>query len=146
VQRRGPGLAKATAPPFVLSKQLTVSHASDARWREAFEAADAVSEGAVRVEAGGRVWYGSSSFILTLRARDDARARIWLAEIAGRSIHVRTRAIRAACREASLRAPGALGEVTCETKISVDPRGVRIDVDVQATLIERSVGAGSSAR
>jgi hypothetical protein len=146
VERRGPGLAKSAAPPFVVSRHVVVAQANDARWRAAFEAADAVSEGAVRHEAAGRVWYGSSSFILSLRASDDERARAWLAEVAGRSVHVRTRAIRAACREASLRAPGALGEVTCETKISPDARGVRIDVDVQATLIERSAGAGSPAR
>ena len=146
MERRGPGLAKSAAPPFVVSRQLTVTRANDARWRIAFEAADVMSEGAVRHEAGGRVWYGSSSFILSLRAGDDAASREWLAEVAGRSVHVRTRAIRAACREASLRAPGALGEVTCETKVSPDVRGVRIDVDVQATLIERLVGAGSPTR
>ncbi len=146
MERRGPGLAKSGAPPFVAARRFVASRANDPRWREAFEAADTVSEGAVRHEASGRVWYGSSSFILALRQSDDEGARAWVADVAGRSIHVRTRAIRAACREASLRAPGTLGKMTCETKISPDARGVRIDVEVQATLIERSVGAGSSAR
>ncbi len=146
MERRGPGLAKSGAPPFVVARHFVVARANDARWRAAFEAADSISEGAVRHEGKARVWYGSSSFILTLRPGDDDAARLWLSEVAARSIHIRTRAIRAACREASLRAPGALGEVTCETKVSPDPRGVRIDVDVQATLIERLVGAGSPTR
>ena len=50
---------------------------------------------------------------------------------------MRVRALRAAHREAASRAPGRLGRLSCEVRITADPRGVRIDVDVQAPLIER---------
>ncbi len=40
--------------------------------------------------------------------------------------------------EAAARAPSSLGRSACELRVSTDPRGVRIDVDVQAPLIERS--------
>ena len=107
--------------------------ASDAHWREMFERADTVSEGSVRVEAQGRVWYGSTSLILPARAADAS----FFAAVADRDVHVRVRALRAALREASSRAPGRLGRFSCEVRIAADPGGVRIDVDVQAPLIER---------
>jgi hypothetical protein len=80
-------------------------------------------------------------------ASDEERA--FLAAVAERDVHVRTRAIRAAVREAAVRAAadtglGAgsrLGRSQCEIRFAVDPRGVRIDVDVQAPLIEGSATA-----
>lgn len=114
---------------------MVVARATDARWRELFESADTVSEGALRSEAAGAVWYGSSSFVLSLRASDTDETRAFLAEVAGRDVHVRLRALRAACREASLRAPGPLGSATCEMRVVAESRGLRIDVDVQAPLI-----------
>lgn len=114
---------------------MVVARATDARWRDLFESADTVSEGALRREGAGDVWYGSTSFILTMRASDGEGARAFIAEIASRDVHVRLRALRAACREASLRAPGTLGAATCEMRVSTESRGLRIDVDVQAPLI-----------
>jgi hypothetical protein len=40
-----------------------------------------------------------------------------------------------------LRAPAPLGEVSCEIHVAEDARGVRIDVEVQAPLIEGARGA-----
>ena len=37
--------------------------------------------------------------------------------------------------------PGRLGRLSCEVRIAPDPCGVRIDVDVQAPLIERRMTA-----
>jgi hypothetical protein len=128
-----PGLAKARAQPVVLARQMLLVRASDARWREMFDRADVVSEGSARDEAQGRVWYGSTSLIL---ATAPAEAEFFAA-VADRDVHVRVRALRAACREAGSRAPGRLGRVSCEVRVGPDPRGVRIDVDVQAPLIER---------
>jgi hypothetical protein len=128
-----PGLAKARGLPFVLAHTTTLLSASEPRWRELFDHADVISEGSARDEAGGRIWYGSSSLILTLPDGD----RTMLATLAGRDVHVRLRAVRMAHREASLRAPGRLGRFTCEIQVGPDARGVRIDVDVQAPLIER---------
>jgi len=131
-------------PLVTLSKSARV-RTSDSRWREAFEVADAVSEGAARVEGAHAVWYGSTSLILGVEASSDDE-RAFLAAVAERDVHVRTRAIRAAVREASVRAAaeGAgsrLGRSQCEIRFAVDPRGVRIDVDVQAPLIEGSATA-----
>ena len=119
---------------------MVVARATDARWRDLFEKADVVSEGAARREASGDVWYGSSSFILAMRAGDPESVRAFLVEIATHDVHVRLRAIRAACREASLRAPGPLGSAVCEMRVSTESRGLRIDVDVQAPLIAVRAG------
>jgi hypothetical protein len=79
------------------------------------------------------MWYGSTSLILPSDGGDNA----FFAAVVERDIHVRVRALRAAYREAASRAPGRLGRISCEVRITADPRGVRIDVDVQAPLIER---------
>jgi hypothetical protein len=137
-----PGLAKSRRLPFA---ELTTSprvRTTDALWRDAFDAADAVSEGAARAEARGFVWYGSTSLILYLHAKNDEE-RAFLAAVAARDLHVRTRALRVAVREASVRAGVRLGRSQCEVRFGVDPGGVRIDVDVQAPFIE---GKGAGAR
>ncbi len=123
--------------PFVLSRPTTLLRTPDCRWRELFDRADVVSEGSARDEASGRVWYGSTSLILPIGAGDTAVEPALVAHVAGRDAHVRLRAVRMAHREASLRAPGGLGRVSCEMRIVADSRGVRIDVDIQAPLIER---------
>jgi hypothetical protein len=126
--------------------------APDPRWRDLFEQADVVSEGSLREERTGRVWYGSTSLILRVgpHAGDGAEKLpadpSFLAALVSRDVHARLRAVRVAHREACLRAPGRLGRFTCEMRISPDPEGVRIDVDVQAPLIERSAHAKSRAR
>jgi hypothetical protein len=109
--------------------------ASDARWREMFERADIVSEGSARREGQGRVWYGSTSLILSVEPSEAP----FLAAVAGRDVHVRIRALRAAYREARSRAPSTLGRFACEVRVAADTSGVRIDVDVQAPLIERRI-------
>ncbi|HEY6460929.1 MAG TPA: hypothetical protein VIY73_12285 [Polyangiaceae bacterium] len=133
-----PGIAKARGVPFVLARPETFVRAPDCRWRELFDRADVVSEGSVRDEDEGRCWYGSTSIILPVDDADRAGAEpALLAELVGRSAHVRLRALRMARTEACLRAPGRLGRITCEIVVAQDSRGVRIDVDVQAPLIER---------
>lgn len=128
-----PPLAKARRPPLLTHRGAHVQ-SSDAPWRELFERADVVSEGSAHAELHGRVWYGSTSMILRAPGGTDPTL---LAQVADRNVHVRLRAVRTALREASLRAPGRLGRLMCELRISFDPAGVRIDVDVQAPLIER---------
>ncbi len=136
--RRGPGLVKAAGPSLI-----SLSHprlrGADARWRELFAQADAVSEGSSRQEGEGRVWYGTTSLILLLPA-STAEERAFLAAFCARDLHVRLRAVRLAHREATSRAPTTLDRTTCEMHVSTDTRGVRIDVDIQAPLIEGSLG------
>ncbi len=138
-----PGLAKARELPLVLARTATLFRAPDPRWRELFDHADIVSEGSVRAETNGRVWYGSTSLIL--RAPDGADP-VLLAGLAERDVHARLRALRTAHREACLRAPARLGRFSCEIRVAPDRGGVRIDVDVQAPLIEGRARARSSTR
>jgi hypothetical protein len=134
-----PGLAKARSLPLLIARRTVLVRCADARWRELFEQADVVSEGGVRVEAHGRVWYGSTSLILPMDDTDPAFANVNVAALAERDVHVRLRAVRTAHREACLRAPSRLGRFVCEVRVATDARGVRIDVDVQAPLIEGRV-------
>jgi len=99
-----------------------------------FEAADTVSEGSVKIEDGGAVWYGTTSVILAWPASLADSSRDFVAAVAAKDPHVRLRAIRLAHREACLRAPGALGRVECEVSVAAHADGLRIDVDVQAPL------------
>ena len=130
---------------------LQVGHAMrvrsvDARWRALFDHADAVSEGSVQHETGGDVWYGSTSLILPFPEGSTEPVREFLAAIAAVDLHVRVRALRIARREAASRAPGVLGRSTCEIRFVATPRGVSIDVDVQAPLIEgRHLGTSGSS-
>jgi hypothetical protein len=128
-----PGLAKAGALPSILSRTAVMVLVRDGYWRSLFERADIVSEGAEREESDQRVWYGSTSIILPTGA-DTAR----FAVLAAYDAHARTRALRAARREACSRAPHPLGRLACDLHFSADPRGVRIDVDVQAPLMDRT--------
>lgn len=115
----------------------TFVRTTEGRWRDLFEVADAISEGAVKQEGVERVWYGSTSLILGLPVETSLEDRAWLLGVAKKDVHVHVHALRAAHREAQSRAPGQLGRVSCEITFSDDPRGLRIDVDVQAPLIER---------
>ncbi len=148
-RRPGPSIAKARPLPPVVARETTLLAATEPAWRALFERADTVSEGSVRTEEAGRIWYGSTSLILALpRSEAEADRETELrtaAEVARRDVHIRLRAVRVAHREASVRAPGRLGRLTCEIVVSVDGGGVRIDVDVQAPLIERRARTRSGA-
>lgn len=136
VRKTGPSLAKARKPAFV--EQRSFVRTSEGRWRALFEAADAMSEGAVRDERGGeRVYYGTTSLILEMPVETSLEDRGLLRGAAEKDVHVHVHALRCAHREAQSRAPGMLGRVSCELHFRDDPRGLRIDVDVQAPLIER---------
>ena len=110
---------------------------TEGRWRALFAEADAISEGATRDEDGERVWYGSTSLILGLPVETSLEEREQILAIARKDVHVHVHVLRCAHREAQSRAPAMLGRLTCEVQFEDDPRGLRIDVDVQAPLIER---------
>ena len=110
---------------------------TEGRWRDLFQEADAMSEGGVKDERGERVWYGTTSLILGLPVETPVEERAFLLALARKDVHVHVHALRCAHREAQSRAPGMLGRTVCEVTFSEDPRGLRIDVDVQAPLIER---------
>jgi hypothetical protein len=134
----GPGLAKTRTLPGVFARSGVFVSVSDSRWRELFEKADVISEGSAREEHGERTWYGSTSLLLSAQQGDEANILYALAE---HDMHVRLRALRTARREAALRAPGRLGRLACEIRVSRQTQGVRVDVEVQAPLIERRAAA-----
>jgi len=111
--------------------------ATDYRWRELFEAADVVSEGAPRTEVDGQTYYGTSSILLRdaghggLFPASERAALLALLEL---DPHARLRAVRVACLEAQLRSKAPLSELRTEITLRVDARGVRVDVDISAQL------------
>jgi hypothetical protein len=130
-----PGLAKTRGDRHVHVRLVTLVRGSDGRLRAMFDAADVVSEGAMRASGDLPVWYGTTSLILPWPASyTEARDRAFLAAVAARDPHVRLRAVRIAQREASFRAPGRLGRAECEVTVALADNGLRIDVDVQAPL------------
>jgi hypothetical protein len=131
---KGPGLAKVHGSPVILAREAVFVRTSRGRWKDLFARADILSEGSARSEPHGRVWYGTTSLILPADGADPAL----LAAVAERDVHVRLQALRIARREACLRAPARLGRLACEIQVKLDNRGVRIDVDMQAPLIEWS--------
>jgi hypothetical protein len=127
-----PGLAKTRGRPLVEARRKLVVRTFETTWRDLLARADVLSEGSVREERDGRVWYGSTSLILSVAG---AEASVLFA-LARRDVHFRLRALRVAHREASLRAPARLGRLTSEIRVEFRGGAVRIDVDVQAPLIE----------
>lgn len=110
----------------------------EGRWRELFAKADTISEGAAKTDLSGeQSWYGTTSLILELPVETSLEDRAQLLAIAKKDVHAHVHALRSAHREAQSRAPSMLGRLVCEMTFSDDPRGLRIDVDVQAPLIER---------
>jgi hypothetical protein len=135
--RDRPGLRKAGTLPIVRRRSVDLLSSVDYRWRELFEAADVMSEGATREEPDGPVYYGSTSVLLPKASRGglvpDAELPLVQKTLAV-DPHARVRAVRIACLEAQLRAEGQLGRVRAELVVRDDPRGIRIDVDVEARV------------
>ncbi len=134
----GPGLYKARGLPLVGYRAGPLIRCSDYRWRELFERADVMSEGAVRDETDGPVYYGSSSILLYNRSHggtyeDDEGDSVL--ELLAADPHARIRAIRIACLEAQLRARRPIGCVRAELVVRSDPAGVRVNVDVEAAVV-----------
>jgi hypothetical protein len=139
-RRRGPGLTKTSRAGWLRRRDIQLWEASDYRWRELFEAADVMSEGATRDEPDGPVYYGSTSVILPLQSRgglvpDDEHERIVRA--LGADPHARIRAVRIAYLEAQLRAGGPIGQLSADVVPRVDTRGVRLDIEVEARVLHR---------
>ena len=134
---RGPGLVKAGAHRFLLTRRLELWRSADYRWQEVFEAADVMSEGAVREERDGLVYYGTTSLLLTFTSGGGVvpdELAMAVARLASTDPHARVRAIRIACREAQVRSADPIGKVRAEFVVRPDSRGVRIDIEVEAPI------------
>ncbi len=137
---RHPGLAKTRGLPLLRRREIELWQSTDYRWRELFEAADVMSEGATRDEPEGRVYYGSTSVLLPVKSQggllpDDELEQV--TRLLGADPHARVRAVRIACLEAELRSGGPLGRVSAELAVRQDKRGARVDVEVEARVFER---------
>jgi len=137
--RRGPGIAKTHGQRLVEKRSVELYRSSDYRWRELFESADVISEGATRLETEGSIYYGSTSIILLMRSRggnvdDDQIEEV--SRLVGNDPHARTRAVRIACLEAQLRAGGPIGRVRAELFVRKHTNGVRVDVEVEARVFD----------
>ena len=134
----GPGIRKARALPLVRVRSVELWQCLDDRWHELFEVADIMSEGAVRQEPGGRTYYGSTSVLLPAHClgvcRRDELLR--LARLVTGDPHLRVRAVRIAWREAKVRAGGSLDQVLVELGVRIDQRGLWIEIDVAASLLD----------
>lgn len=137
--------------PLVLRRSIDLWKSTDYRWRELFESADVMSEGAIRREQEGPVYYGSTSVLLPRASRGGAipdEEVETVLRLLRADPHARLRAVRIACLEAQLRAGEALGPVRAELTVRRDSRGIRVDVDVEARVAElmRAGATGKSGR
>jgi hypothetical protein len=136
---RGPGLVKVRGLPLLRRRYVELWQAADYRWRELFESADVMSEGATRDEPNGPVYYGSTSVLLALSRRGmklSSAELEHLQHIIAGDPHARLRAVRIACLEAQLRSGGPIGRVRAELFVRPDPRGVRLDIEVEARVFD----------
>ena len=134
---KGPGLRKSRGAPLLDRRTFEVWRASDYRFRELFECADVMSEGATRPEPDGATYYGTTSVLLPFASKggavpDDLSAEV--AALIATDPHARLRAVRIACLEAQVRSVGPIGRVRAELFVRPDPRGIRVDVDVEARV------------
>jgi hypothetical protein len=135
---KGPGIAKAGRHRLVATRSLEVWRSSDYGFRELFEAADVMSEGRVRSDRDGPSYYGTTSVLLPFVSSGgllpDALGKEVL-RLVSRDPHARVRAVRIACREARVRSVNPIGRIHAEVVVRSDPRGVRLDVEVEAVVM-----------
>ena len=134
---RGPGLKKTHALPLLSTRTVELWQSSDYRWRQLFEAADVMSEGATRDEPDGKMYYGSTSILLPFASRgglvpDDQAEQV--AHLLGRDPHARLRATRVARLEAQVRSAGPIGRLRAELGVSVVKHGIQVGVEVEARV------------
>jgi hypothetical protein len=133
-----PGLVKARAAPLVARKTLSLASMTPGRWRELFEAADVISEGAGLVEGAGVVYYGTTSLVILASSRGGALPDAELATLAALvrlDPHARVRALRVAHREALSRAGRPLGTLRAEIAVAAARGGLEVVVDVVADVL-----------
>jgi hypothetical protein len=136
---RGPGLKKTRSVSLIHARTLELLQSTDYGWRELFESADVMSEGAARSEPDGKKYYGSTSVLLPLVSKGgrvpDAEADA-IANVVARDPHARLRAVRIACLEAQVRSSSPIGRIRAELFVRRESRGIRVDVEVEANVFE----------
>jgi hypothetical protein len=134
----GPGLARCgTSRPFA-RRTVQLVRADDALWSQWMQRADLISEGLATEEGGWLVYRGSTSVLVLsdrhggLMPHEALEQALLLAE---RDPHLRLRCLRLARREAASRSPQPLDSSRAELCVRADPRGLRIDVDLEARVL-----------
>jgi len=133
-----PGPKKVERLPIGSRRICSLLQSVDYVWRELLENADVVSEGAVRKEVEGSVYYGTTSVLLMPAAKGrkySVEEVDTLVLLLTADPHARVRAVRIACIEAQLRAGCDIGAVRAELTIRRDACSVRIEIDVEARVI-----------
>lgn len=146
---RGPGLKKTHALPLLSTRKVELWQSSDYRWRELFESADVMSEGATRDEPDGQIYYGSTSILLPFSSRgglvpDDQAEQV--ARLVARDPHARLRATRIARLEAQIRSAAPIGRVRAELGASIVAHGVQVSVEVEARVHRELAGGEPTPR
>ncbi|MDF3069478.1 MAG: hypothetical protein K0R38_5079 [Polyangiaceae bacterium] len=118
-------------------RKVELWQSSDYRWRELFEGADVMSEGATRDEPDGQTYYGSTSILLPFSSRgglipDDQGEQV--VRLVARDPHARLRATRIARLEAQVRSAAPIGRVRAELGAALVPSGVQVSVEVEARV------------
>jgi hypothetical protein len=119
------------------ARRVDLWQASDYRFRELFEAADVMSEGATKDESDGKMYYGSTSIVLPFSSRggfvpDDQAEPV--ARLLARDPHARLRATRIARLEAQVRSAAPIGRVRAELGVRVVTQGIQVSVEVEARV------------
>jgi hypothetical protein len=142
IEHRGPGLVKTQRAPLIERKVRECIRCTDYRWRELFEKADVVSEGAIRRDNDGPTYYGSTHIRLAAVVNEGPNAQSEIT-LLRRSIrvdpHVRLRAIRLACLEAQVRSNAELTSIRTEIGFGHGADDLCISVDVEAKLVNLTV-------
>jgi hypothetical protein len=134
---------------LVQVRPIEVWRSADYRWRELFDTADVMSEGAVRQEVEGPRYYGTTSLLLPFASKgglvpDEQGADV--ARLVTRDVHARLRATRVSCREARVRSVHPIGRIRVELVVRSDARGIRIDIDVDALVLVTGGATGARRR
>jgi hypothetical protein len=147
-ERKGPGLAKSKKARLIESRSFDWIRCTDYRWRDLFNKADIISEGAVRKDPDGPIYYGATYIRFRFDSIEETLQTIErqrLAKIMQFDPHVRLRAMRLACIEARVRSNSEFSHVTTDITVSEDETAVSICVDIEAKLISAYSAARSRA-
>jgi hypothetical protein len=149
VERKGPGLVKSRPAYFVEQPVRRMVRCSDYLWSELFKVADVVSEGAIRIETAGPIYYGSTHIRLPnalLAARGHRRDVAALENLMHLDPHLRVRALRVARLEAQIRSGSDFESVRSELTFANVNDELRISVDIEAVPKVRSTPTRQHSR
>lgn len=143
------GPRKAKRLPLVVATSHLGYRVFDYLLQALFEDADIISEGASKAPRGAldgeNAYFGTTNIVLVPNALESLDPQR-LVQILSCDPHLRLRALRIACREAQVRANGALDRVRTEIVVTQGDPGIRIHVDLEARVLSEHQSVGTSSR